>query len=392
MLMAAPHRGFFAAGVVQGLLAMALWVFDLAARAWGFWSPIAWPLPPSWVHSLMLLYGVFGFFVFGFILTAGPRWQKQGETPPIVFRPAVVLMAGGWVLADIGLVTAMNWALALGLVVALAGWSVATAFLWRLTIRSSGRMHIGLMATAHTAGACGLMAFGILAAGGSLRLGPLAIGLGLWAYILPVFVTVLHRMLPFFSQGTIPNFEPRRPIWALVAILAGSVGHGLLVQLDLARWTWLFDLPAAGAALTLTVLWRFRESFVNTLLAVLHVAFLWAGIAFALLGVDSLLTLAGVGGLGLAPVHAMTLGFMSSAMVGMASRVTLGHSGLPIVGDATMWGCFWVMQLAALLRIAGEWLPVLNPGAALLWLLAFAVWGARYAPAYWKPRADGEPG
>lgn len=392
MLMVAPHRGFFAAGVVQGLLAMALWVFDLAGRTWGLWSPLAWPLPPSWAHSLMLLYGVFGFFVFGFILTAGPRWQKQGETPPNVFRPAVVLMAGGWVLADIGLVTAMNWALALGLVLVLAGWSVATAFLWRLTVRSSGRMHIGLMATAHTAGACGLLVFAILAAGGSPRLGPVAIGIGLWTYLLPVFVIVLHRMLPFFSQGTIPNFEPRRPLWALVAILGGSVAHGLLVQLDLARWTWLFDLPAAAAALTLTVLWRFRESFVNTLLAVLHVAFLWAGIAFALLGADSLLVLAGAGGLGLAPVHAMTVGFMSSAMVGMASRVTLGHSGLPIIGDATMWGCFWAMQVAAVLRIGGEWLPVLNPLAALLWLLAFAVWAARYAPAYWKPRADGEPG
>ncbi|HZV55825.1 MAG TPA: NnrS family protein [Rhodocyclaceae bacterium] len=391
ILFAAPHRGMFAAGMAQGLLAMGLWTLDLAGRYAGLWSAPVWPLPPSWLHSLMLIYGVFPFFIFGFILTAGPRWQKQPDTGPAVFRPAVLLMAGGWLVADIGLAVPML--LPTGLLLVLAGWCVATVFLWRLTLAGSGdRMHIGFMAAAQTAGAIGLTTFGVLTAGGSFWLGPLAIALGLWGYLLPVFLIVVHRMLPFFSQSVIPRFQAPRPTWALYLMLVGSLGHGLLGFLDLSALAWLVDLPAAFAAFRLTQLWRLRDSFAAKILAVLHVAFAWAGIGFSLLALDGMLRFAGLPGLGLAPVHALTLGFLSSALIGMASRVTLGHAGRPIVGDNVMWGCFWAMQITAMLRVAGEFWSIVNPLAALLWLTNFAIWTWHYAPAYWRPREDGQSG
>jgi uncharacterized protein involved in response to NO len=259
------------------------------------------------------------------------------------------------------------------------------------------RRHIALVAVAHSLGACGLASFLGMAAGGPVWLGPLAIALGLWGYLLPVFVTVIHRMLPFFSSGAIPGFPQQRPWWALAIILAGGLAHGLLSLAGAAAWTWLADLPAAIAALRLTVFWRLRESFVARILAVLHVGFAWLGIAFTLFGLHSLMLLSGGGGLGLAPMHALTIGFFSSILLGMATRVTLGHSGLPIAGDALMWACFWALQVAALLRMAGEFLilpGVLNLSflAAVVWLGVFAVWAVRHAPAYWRPRADGQPG
>mgnify|MGYP001765547279 FL=1 len=393
ILCAAPHRGMFAAGMAQGLLIMALWFVDLLPRYGGV-SPgltFAPPLPPAWFHVGWLVYGMFAFFIFGFILTAGPRWQRQPDTEPRVFRPALLLMAAGWLIADLGLL--LPALLPLGLLVAAGGWSVAAWFLWGLFRKSPGaRMHMGCMATAQTAGLLGLLAFAALAAGGPVELGPLVITLGLWFYLLPVFLIVLHRMLPFFSQGVIPAFAPPRSDWALYLMLGGSMLHGLLAWLDLPAWTWLVDLPAAFAAARLTWLWRLRESFAARILAVLHVAFAWAGAGFALLGLHSLMLLGGLPGLTLAPVHAMTVGFASSTLIGMASRVTLGHSGKPIVGDAVMWACFWAMQGAAVLRLVAEWWPALNPAAALLWWLAFAVWAWRYAPAYWRIREDGLPG
>lgn len=391
MLFAAPHRAMFAAGMAQGLLAMGLWAFDLAGRHWGLGPSVSWPLPPAWVHALMLIDGVFAFFVFGFILTAGPRWQRQPDTAPSVFRPVQLLMIGGWLVADAG------WfipsLLPAGLLVTLIGWSLATLFLWRLFARSpDDRLHVGAVAAAHSAGALGLAVFAWLTAGGPVWLGPVAVALGLWAYLLPMFLTVLHRMLPFFSQSVIPNFRPQRPLWALVVLLAGSVGHGLTDHVGLASFTWLFDLPAAVVALRLTLLWRIAESFAATILAVLHLAFAWVGIGFGLLGLGSLLLLAGLPGLGLAPLHALTIGFMSSALVGMASRVTLGHSGRPLVGDRAMWICFWGMQVSAVLRIGSEFWTLAQPAAALVWLSTLAVWAHRYAPAYWRPREDGQPG
>lgn len=391
MLLAAPHRGMFAAGMAQGLFLMGGWAFDLAGRYGGFWPSLAWRLPPSWLHALTLCFGMFAFFIFGFILTAGPRWQKQPDTSPAVFRPATLLMAGGWLVADVGIFVPPL--LPVGLFLALAGWLVAAGFLWNLALRGGGdRIHIGLMAMAQTAGAGGLLAFAVLAGGGPVWLGPLAIALGIWAYLLPVFLIVIHRMLPFFSQSVIRGFEGGRPFWALYAMVAGCLGHGLLGYLGASEWTWVADLPAAFAAVRLTVLWRFVDSFAARILAVLHLAFAWAGIGFGLLAANSLLLLVGRPDFGLAPLHALTIGFLSSALVGMASRVTLGHSGRPIVGDGVMWGCFWAMQATAILRIASEFWVLAHPLAALVWLASFAFWAWHYMPAYWRPREDGQPG
>jgi uncharacterized protein involved in response to NO len=393
ILLTMPHRGTFAAGMAQGLLAMGLWALDLAGRYGGMPSPPIFPpgLPPSWFHAGWLIYGVFAFFIFGFILTAGPRWQQHPDTAPAVYRPVTLLMATGWLVADIGL--ALPLLLPVGLLLALGGWLVAVVFLWRLTAGSPGnRLHIGAMAAAQTAGATGLLAFAILAAGGPFWLGPLAIALGLWTYLLPVFLIVMHRMLPFFCQGVIPDFQPLRPAWALRLMLACSVGHGLATLLGHGEMTWLADIPLALTALWLTHVWRWRESFAATILAVLHVAFAWVGFSFLLFAADSLLVLFGSHGLGRLPLHALTLGFCSSALIGMVSRVTLGHSGRPIVGDTAMWLCFWAMQVTALLRMAGEAWPMANPLAALLWLSAFAAWAWRYAPAYWRSHGDGQAG
>ena len=135
----------------------------------------------------------------------------------------------------------------------------------------------------------------------------------------------------------------------------------------------------------------------NRMLAVLHVAFAWLGPAFGLSALQSLLRNVMPGFLGQAPLHALTLGFFASMLLGMASRVTMGHSGRPVAADDVMWRAFCMMQAAAVLRVVSE-LPAL-PGryplmwlSSLLWLGAFALWAWRYAPACWRPREDGAAG
>ena len=133
------------------------------------------------------------------------------------------------------------------------------------------------------------------------------------------------------------------------------------------------------------------------LLAVLHIAFAWLAIALLLYGVNSLaLFVSGSAPFGLAPLHALAVGFFASMVLGMASRVTLGHSGGELVADNTTWALFLGFQLAALARIAPDLagLPatVLYPAAAVIWLACFGPWFARYAPSYWRPRSDGRPG
>jgi uncharacterized protein involved in response to NO len=58
------------------------------------------------------------------------------------------------------------------------------------------------------------------------------------------------------------------------------------------------------------------------------------------------------------------------------------------------WALFALLQLTAVVRLGAAiastpaWLAV----AGLLWIGAFVPWCAKYAPVYWRVRADGRPG
>lgn len=400
VLFAAPHRPMFLAGTVQALAVMVFWSLDLGGRYLGFWPVPAWPLlalfPPSVLHALLLSCGVFPFFMFGFILTAGPRWQGAGELSQRDFVPAFLLLACGWLLVWVALLLPRLLVPALALV--LGGWVAVALLLTRLALHPTmDREHIGFVALAVWLGAAALGAFAVSAAGGALLWARLAISLIVWGFLLPVFLAVAHRMLPFFTSSAVRAYVVHRPQWALRSLIGLSAAHGSLAFLELGEWLWLADLPAMLVSVRLTSLWWSRAVLANPMLSVLHVAFAWLGVAFGLLAVQSLLRNAVPGFLGQAPLHALTLGFFASMLIGMASRVTMGHSGRPVVADAAMWRAFCLMQAAAALRVISE-LPAL-PGAhvltwlsSLLWLGAFGLWAWRFAPVFWRQRADGRPG
>ena len=397
---AAPHRVMFLAGTFQALAVMMFWSIEVGARHAGLWTVPAWPLvmafPPSLLHAMLISCGVFPFFIFGFILTAGPRWQGAGELTRRDFLPAFMLLASGWLLVWL----ALPWPhlLAGGLGLALAGWIAVALTLTRIfRHRDTDREHIACVAVAAWLGAAGLGAFVVFAGGGSVFWAYLGVSLAIWGFLLPVFLTVTHRMLPFFTASSLRGYVLHRPAWALRVLLVASLVHGTLSIMDKSHWLWLADVPAMLAAGRLTWLWWSRAALANPMLAVLHIGFAWLGPAFALSAIQSLLREAMPGVLGQAPLHAMTIGFFASMLIGMASRVTMGHSGRPVAADDAMWRAFCAMQAAAVLRVVSE-LPAL-PGAqfvmwlsSALWLLAFAMWAWRFAPCYWRPRADGQPG
>ncbi len=387
----APHRVLFLAGATQGLLAMLWWAADLAARFGGLVAMPTWPLPPSWLHAVLMTYGFFPFFVFGFVMTAGPRWQGAAPVTGTAYLAPFALMAAGWLV----FYAALRWPslLAPALLLVLAGWGIGLGALLRIVrAPGAGRAHILAVSGGLTFGALLLAALAGFIAGGPGWLAHAAVRGGVWLFLLPVFTALCHRMLPFFSSAVIPQYRVVRPMWALWLLLACYGGHGALELAGLPQWAWLCDLPAAATALWLSLAWQPVKCCAVRLLAVLHVAFAWLGLSLALHAAHGLMLFFGAGSLGLAPLHALTLGFFASAVIGMVTRVTLGHSGRPLGADNAVWAVFWGMQAVALLRVAGEFFASLSLVAALGWLVCFGVWYAKFAPAYLLPRADGQPG
>lgn len=394
---AAPHRVMFFAGGLQALFGMAFWASDLGARYAGLYAPLPWPAPATWLHAALMLYGLFTFFIFGFLMTALPKWVAQGPLEQRQYVPAFVVLAAGWGLFYAGLAAAPL--LPLGMLVAAAGWGLG----WRALFASvhssisEHKTHAWVVLAALAGGGGGLVLFAAGIAFTQPALVAAAIEIGLWLFLVPVFFTVTYRMLPFFSGSVIRGYDEyrgRAPYWIVLGCCAL---HAALAVGELRAWLWLPDLAGGTTALWLSWRWQLRKAFVSHLLAMHHLAGVWLGVAFLLFAAQSLAAFAGSGWGGRAPLHALTVGYFASILVGMATRVTLGHSGRLISSDVWAWRLFWLFQGVALLRIGGEWateLGAFNPVwlSALGWLGVFGMWGRVHLPMFLKPRPDGRAG
>jgi uncharacterized protein involved in response to NO len=126
----------------------------------------------------------------------------------------------------------------------------------------------------------------------------------------------------------------------------------------------------------------------------LHGGFVWLGVALLLQGVSHALVAAGQSSLGLAPLHALTMGYLGCTLIAMITRVAAGHSGRPLAVDGLMWALYGVLQLAVILRVLHGltgWQGFL-PLAALAWATVTVCWAWRYGQWLGRPRADGRPG
>jgi uncharacterized protein involved in response to NO len=395
-LLAAPHRAFFAAGMAQVLLVMLLWAIELALRLAGRSSGYA--IAPVDVHAWLMVYGVFPFFIFGFLFTVYPRWMAQAAIGRAAYARAAGLLTAGLIAVHAGWWLGGN-ALLTGLGLYLAGWGSAVLTLFGVFRRARAHgAHEPLLNAALVAGAVGIGCFMTGVYTGDRFWMVLARETGLWLFLVPVVFLVSHRMIPFFSQSVIMNYVMHRPGWAPPLLLVCAAGHALAELAGLPTWRFLADAPLAVAALHLSWRWQFRASFHARLLAMLHIAFLWLGLALLLYTGQSLAWLAtGQDWLGRAPLHALGIGFLTSMIVAMASRVTLGHSGRSLVADRVTWFALLGVNAVALLRIAAElapaeWTTTINLVSALAWLAVLGAWVAHYLPIYFRPRLDNRPG
>jgi uncharacterized protein involved in response to NO len=398
---AAPHRMMFFAGVLQLLLVMLFWGAELLGRYTPIWAPLNTAIPSTWAHLSLMLYAVFVFFIFGFLMTTYPRWMGGQVVPRQRYARAFLWLTAGVLVYYLGLASAALVAAA-GVALLLVGWGVGLQALWAVYRQAPApdKHYERYLNLALGLGWVGLLSYLPCLLGGSAWWLDLSMCLGVWGFLVPAVVTVSHRMIPYFSSTVLPAYRVVQPAWSLAAFWAGFLAHGVLEFTGLARWLFLVDLPLALLAFYHSGRWGLVRSFQVRLLAVLHLAFLWLGIALTLYGIQSLvLWSSGTWIIGRGPLHALGIGFLTSMVVAMATRVTLGHSGRALVLDHYTWACFVGVSLSALARIAAE-VPTLNALggghlnllAALLWIIALALWAGRYAPMYLRARADGRPG
>ena len=396
LLSAAPHRLLFFGGMIALILGMLWWTLSLAALRWpGVIQLNQSPIPAGWGHAMLMQYMVLTPFIFGFLLTVFPRWLGQPSLSVRTYVPIGIGLAAGYVLTTIGLFGHPKL-VHLGVVCSLLAWGFGLVRLALLLVRDPNLTRHGLSAAfALCLGWFGLLTFAVFLHHPDPRLIYAAIKLGGFGFLLPIFFTVCHRMLPFFARCVLPGYREYRPSWALTVFWAGLIGHLGLEMAHAYDWLWLFDLPLFGVTAWLLWNWWPRQAS-PALLRVLFIGFAWLPIALALYSVQSLwFAIDGNFILGRAPIHALSVGYFGSLLVAMVTRVSNGHSGRPLRLGKVAAFAFICIQFVALLRVVTELVadPVAwQVVAGIGWLLAFTPWALHALWVYLTPRVDGKPG
>jgi uncharacterized protein involved in response to NO len=405
-LLAAPHRLGFFAGATMLAGSGLWWAIVLLARAAGWALP--WALPEQQAHALLMAFGFMPMFFVGFLFTAGPRWLNVTGPSALQLRLPIVAMLAGWGVFIVGVHDDAQVA-GIGLAAVALGWSLLVgrfAGLLRAS-RVADKTHPRLVAGGSVLIALllWLAAAGVLAQHETwVRAAALA---GLWGGIALVYTSVAHRMIPFFSASAVPLLDAWRPMWLLWTLAGALLFEALFAAAEAAWWPlpagvrWgqvLVEAQVGALLLWLAWRWGLVQSLKVRLLAMLHLGFLWLGIALSLSAVSHALqaSTAGALSLGLAPLHALTMGFLGSTLIAMATRVSCGHGGRTLAADGFVWALFWLLQVAVVLRLGAALWPAFEQRlllpAVLVWAACTIGWSLRYGRWFGLPRADGRPG
>jgi uncharacterized protein involved in response to NO len=364
-------RPFFLFASLFAGLAIALWL----PTYFGDWTiPTAFQ-PRDW-HAHEMIYGYGAGVIAGFLLTAIPNWTGH---LPLQGRPLAALTAV-WIAGRL----AMAFSRLTGPVAAAA---IDLAFLALLIgvvgreLRHGSQKHNRKVLVVLGVLWLGDLLFHVeaIGAGGAdygLRLGIAA--------TLVLVMLIGGRIIPSFTRNWLSRMNPG-PLPAPLGRF--DVAATLLAAATLAAWVAAPEARATGAALAACSVvqavrlarWRGDRAWRDRLVLVLHVAYAFIPLGFALTALSAF---------GLAPIsageHAWTIGVFGGMTLAVMSRASLGHTGRALVATPLVQGLYALVGCAALARICAalepEWTRAELSVSALAWVAAFC----GFALCYWR--------
>jgi uncharacterized protein involved in response to NO len=379
-------RPFFLAAGVLAVLLIPWWA---AFLAWGVPLGTSWP-PALW-HGHEMLYGFIVAAMAGFLLTAVPGWTGERGFAGWPLGSLAAL----WVLGRAVIATSAIWPLPLVAATDLMFLPALTGFVLPPLVRERNRNTPLLAVLAALWGTDVAFYWGLFHADPMLARHSLLVGID----IILLLVTVIGgRIVPAFTSTALRQrgvVSPLRVWRALTPLSVGTMVAVVIVDLwklgsGLAGWVALAAAVIQAVRLTQ---WRGLRTLSMPIVWVLHFAYLWLPVGFALKA------LALLGGFAFAAfyLHALTIGTAATMIVAVMTRASLGHTGRPLVVARATICAYLLLATTAAVRVFGlATLPLSYAGiivlAAALWTAAFALFLYVYAPILLSHRADGKPG
>lgn len=380
-------RPFFLLTALHASVFVPLWLAMLHGFVpvpMGF-DPIAW-------HGHEMLFGFVGAAIAGFLLTAVPVWT--GTQAVTGARLAVI--AALWVLGRVAFLSSAALpplALAaadLPFFFVLAG-ALAAPLLARTQRRNAGFL-AALIALALVNGLFHLHVLG------AIFVDPRAALRCAIVVVAVLLILVGGRITPAFTRNALARAGAPTAIRPSPGLDRTAVAAAAVAAVAALAPAWAFvhagaALVAGAAVLARLAGWQTARTLRDPLLWSLHAGQAWLGVGLLAAGVAALwpalpATVA---------VHALTAGAMGATILAVITRVSLGHTGRPLVALPGTALAYAGVHLGAAVRVAG---PLFVPAhaatvwlvAGILWAASFAFFLARYGPLLLRPRPDGQPG
>jgi uncharacterized protein involved in response to NO len=371
-------RPFYLLASIFAALSIALW----SAQYEG-WLTSSYLPGPVW-HAHEMLYGFTLAVITGFLFTAARNWTER-STPTGGWLMAISAL---WVAGRVLILTPFAWLSA----IANSAFPLAVAIGIAIPLfRSRDRRNYVFVAL------LAVIALSELYVHFSQLLNwrvPAWVGIQVALDLVLVVMTIMAgRVIPMFTTNAIPEAKSRRhpgiERMALSAVLALALLDAVQIKGALLFVVLVF---AVLSHVVRWWLWAPHKTFRTPLVWVLHAAYVWIPIHFAL-RVGAELQLIGPP----LAVHALTVGAIGGLTIGMMTRTAKGHTGRILRADAGDVACYSLVLAAAVVRVFGPLLlPALYAGCVLisaaLWSAGFGLYAIRYWSPLTRARVDGKPG
>ena len=380
-------RPFFLSGAVFSIVAIILWLLmykgaiNLSPLGGGYWWHI---------HEM-----IFGFgcaIVAGFLLTAIQNWTgvrgAQGRTLLVLFLlwltgRLVLLMPSIFsdtltTIIDLSFLPAVAYVLAKPIITSKQYNNLFFVPLLLLFTLANLEMHLAIYFpqtfTITYAGYAGVMLVTFLMSVMAGRVAPMFTANGTkTAKVTPLpwldKITNGSLAIAMFSLLLEPIIGFSQQFFGIILIIAG-----LFQTMRWLRWRpWI--------TLGVPLLWSF------------HFAIKFIAYGLIILGASYLIPEIPSSHMW----HLLTVGGMGGLILAMISRVSLGHTGRPLLPPKAMTAAYFFITLAAIIRAFGPWaLPektvLFIDISGTFWLFAFGIFVITYAPMLMSGRKDGRPG
>ena len=379
VLLSYAFRPFFLVNGIFAILVMLIWIGTLHGAGAAVFTPL-------W-HSHELLLGFALAAVAGFSLTAVANWTGR----PALNGAPLAWLLGFWLLGRLAMILVGRLPANLAFLLDMLFPVLLCLLLGREIISAQNRRNYPLVAIVAVIALLNILyhlGAGLWIPGGDR----LAIYLLIHTFLLLVTV-IAGRIVPNFTAnwlrkqghtqmpvnndlinraallltilvGLSASFLPTHPLTGVLAVTAA-----LLHALRLARWKGFATIS-------------------NPLLFVLHVAYAWLPVGYALLACAAF-------GWLFSPttaLHALTMGAIGGTVLAVTTRVALGHTGRPLQAARATVVAYWLLMIAVVIRTLGpfsgfSYLLVIDL-AAMGWVLAFAVFTWVYWPILSRSRVD----